>query len=182
MMHQKRRGKRVHHQVKLRGSVTLLRYLQMERALADIRSLRRSNFTIRWTCVDVVVDTRRINGEVPKRVEALKRIHCSRVPARAVCKGDLCVADTHRHVVSPRRHLARDFCIFRRDVGRGGCMRLVSSKVDLGGIEYVLHTRTELVFALRRCSNWEKSEEHTRNEISGFPVHFSQSDERWRAT
>jgi hypothetical protein len=61
-------------------------------------------------------------------------------------------------------------------------MRLVSSKVDLGSIEYVLHTRTELVFALRRCRNWKKSEEHARNEISGFPVHFILSDERWRAT
>ena len=171
-MHQKRRGKRVHHQVKLRGSVTLLHHLQMQRALADIRSLRRSNFTMGWTCVDVVVDTRRINGEVPGRVEALERIHCPRVPARAVCRGDLCVADAHRHVVSPRRHLARDFCIFRRDVGRGVCMRLVSSKVDLGSIEYALHTRTELVFTLRRCRNWEKSKEHTRNEISGLHCSF----------
>src|ERR1700751_5221914 len=74
VMHQIRRGKRVHHQVKLRGSVTLLRHLQMERALADIRSLLRSNFTIGWTYVDVVVDTRRINGEVPRWVEALERI------------------------------------------------------------------------------------------------------------
>src|SRR5437899_10522193 len=70
VMHQKRRGKRVHHKVKLCGRVTLLRHLQMERALADIRSLRRSNFTIRWTRVDVMVDTRRINGEVPRRVDA----------------------------------------------------------------------------------------------------------------
>ena len=61
-------------------------------------------------------------------------------------------------------------------------MRLVSSKVDLGSFEYVLHTRTEPVFALCRCRNWEKSKEHARNEISGFPVHFVLSDERWRVT
>ena len=140
VMHQKRRGERVHHQVELSGSVTLLRHLQMERALADIRSLRGCNFTIGWTCVDVMVDTRRINGEVPRRVEALERIHCSRVPVRAVCKGDLRVTDTHRHVVSPCRHLAGDFCIFRRDLGNGGCMRPVPSKVDHGCIEYFLHT------------------------------------------
>jgi hypothetical protein len=55
-------------------------------------------------------------------------------------------------------------------------MRLVPFKVDHGRIEYVLHTRAELVFALRRRGNWEKSEEHSRNEISGFPVHFIPSD------
>ena len=140
VMHQIWRGKRVHHQVELRRSVTLLRHLQMERALADIRSLRGSNFTIGWTCVDVTVDTRRTNGEVPRWVEALERIHYSRVPTRAVGKGDLSVADTHRHIVSPGRDLAGDFCIFRRDVGKGGCMRLIPSKIDHGCIENVLDT------------------------------------------
>ena len=55
-------------------------------------------------------------------------------------------------------------------------MRLVPFEVDHSCIEYVLHTRTQLVFALRGCGNWEKSEEHSRNEISGFPVHFIPSD------
>ena len=163
VMHQKWGGKRVHHQVKLRRSVTLLRHLQMKRALPDIRSLRGSDFTIGWTCVNVMVDTRGINGEMPSWIECLKRIHCSCVPARAVCKGDLRIADTHQHVVSPLRQLARDLCPFRRDVGNGGYMRLVPSKVNDGCVEYVLHIRTELVFALRGCGNWEKSEEHEGN-------------------
>ena len=57
-------------------------------------------------------------------------------------------------------------------------MRLVSPEVDDGRIENVLHTRAELVFALRKHWNWEKSKEHARNEKNGFPLHIIPSDEK----
>ena len=107
--------------------------------------------------------------EIPRWIETLECLEHSPIPFRRLRRWNLGVADVHRHIIYPSRHLARDVRSLDRDVRAHCFVQPILSKVSYRRIQYGLKIFAKLIVALRKCRNWEKTEQQDRNKLDYFP-------------
>ena len=120
------------------------------------------NLAIWRACIHIVIFTRRADLEMPCRVETLQCLERSGIPFLRIWSWNFGVADIHRHVVCPKRHLTWDSRSLDRNVRTRGLVRSISPKVSYRLIKYGLQISTQLVIALRRRRGREEGERQDR--------------------
>jgi hypothetical protein len=153
---QVRRRKRTHPKIDLRRAIVLFCGLQMERAMAEVRSLGVGGPAIWWASVYEMVRDGGLDFEVPRGLQGLERPQRIYAPTLGTCIRNLRKANEHWDVVGPRRHLTRHCRSADRDVGRRDSICTIFSKVGDCGVKHVLQILAELVFTLGECREWKK--------------------------